>query len=70
MKYSPWRLNSTIFQRTLWERTDKEGWLPSCVEFGMLVLYLSDLKDNSKLNMKRQRQAQKQGALKDIKFTI
>jgi hypothetical protein len=70
MKYSPWRLNSTIFQRTLWERTDKERWLPSCVEFGMLVLYLSDLKDNSKLNMKRQRQAQKQGALKDIKFTI
>jgi hypothetical protein len=38
---------------------DKEGWLPSCVEFGMLVLYLNDLKDSSKHNMKGQRQAQK-----------
>ncbi len=38
----------------MWERKDEEGWLPSCVEFGMLVLYLNDLKDNSKLNMKRQ----------------
>ncbi len=44
----------------MWERRDKEGWLPSCVEFEMLVFYLSDLKDtNSKLNMKGQRQAQK-----------
>ncbi len=44
----------------MWERKDKEGWLPSCVELGMLVLYLSALKDtNSKLNMKGQRQAQK-----------
>jgi hypothetical protein len=37
----------------MWERKDKEGWLPSCVEFGMLVLYLNDLKDtNSLFNMK------------------
>ncbi len=42
----------------MWEKKDKEGWLPCCVEFGMLVLSLSDLKDNSsKLNMKGQRQA-------------
>jgi hypothetical protein len=38
---------------------DKKGWLPSCVEFGMLVFYLSDLKDNLKLNMKGQMQAKK-----------
>jgi hypothetical protein len=55
----------------MWERRGKEGWFPSCVEFGMLVFYLSDLKDiNSKLNMKGQRQAQKQGDLKDIKFIV
>ncbi len=55
----------------MWERRDKQGWLPSCVEFGMLVLYLSDLKDtNSKLNMKGQKQAQNQGDLKDIKFIV
>jgi len=54
----------------MWERRDKEGWLLSCVEFGMLVLYLSDFKDNSKHNMKRQSQAQKQGDLKDIKFIV
>jgi hypothetical protein len=39
----------------MWEKRDKEGWLPSCVEFGMLVLYLNDIKDmSSKLNMKTQ----------------
>jgi hypothetical protein len=55
----------------MWEKGDKEGWLPSCVEFGMLVFYLSDLKDiSSKLNMKGQRQAQKQGDLKDIIFIV
>ncbi len=55
----------------MWERRDKKGWLPSCVEFGMLVLYLSDLKDtSSELNMKGQRQPQKQGDLKDIKFIV
>ncbi len=60
-----------MFPRTsMWERRDKEGCLPSCVEFGMLVLYLNDLKDSSKLNMKGQRQAQKQGDLKDIKFIV
>jgi hypothetical protein len=49
----------------MWEKRDKEGCLPSCVEFGMLVLYLSDLKDiSSKLNMKGQKQTQKQGDLK------
>ncbi len=54
------RLKSSIFQRTsTWERMDKKGWLPSCVEFGMLVFYLSDLKDNLKLNMKGQMQAKK-----------
>jgi hypothetical protein len=53
----------------MWERRDKEGCLPSCVEFGMLVHYLNDLKDiSSKFNMKGQRQAQKQGDLKDIKY--
>ncbi len=37
----------------------------------MLLLYFTDLKDtSSKLNMKRQRQAQKQGDLKDIKFIV
>jgi hypothetical protein len=55
----------------MWERRDKEGWLPSCVEFGMLVLYLGDLKGiNSKLNMKGQRQAQKQGDLQYIKSIV
>jgi len=55
----------------MWERNDKEGCLPSCVEFGMLVFYLSALKDtSSKLNMKGQRQAQKQGDLKDIKLIV
>jgi hypothetical protein len=55
----------------MWEKRDKEGWLPSYVEFGILVLCLSALKDiNSKLNMKGQRQTQKQGDLKDIKFII
>jgi hypothetical protein len=40
----------------MWERKDKEGWLSSCVELGMLVPYLNALKDtNSKLNMKGQR---------------
>jgi hypothetical protein len=54
----------------MWERRDKKGCLPSCIEFGMLV-YLSDLKDiSSKLNMKKQRQPQKQGDLKDIKLII
>ncbi len=48
---------------------DKEEWLPSCVEYGMLVLYLNDLKDNSKLNMKGQRQPQK-GDLNNIKFIV
>ncbi len=43
----------------MWKKRDKEGWLPSCVEFGMLVFSLNDLQDNSKLNMKGQRQAQK-----------
>jgi hypothetical protein len=55
----------------MWEKRDKEGCLPSCVEFGMLILYLSDLKDtNLKLNMKGQKQAQKQGDLKYIEFII
>jgi hypothetical protein len=55
----------------MWERKNKKKCLPSCVEFGMFVLYLSDLKDtSSKLNMKWQRQAQKQGDLKDIKIII
>jgi hypothetical protein len=55
----------------MWERRDKEGWLPSRVEFGMLVFYLNDLKDiTSKLKMKGRRQAQKQGDLKDIKFIV
>jgi hypothetical protein len=55
----------------MWERRDKKGCLPSYVEFGMFVLYLNDHKDtSSKLNMKGQRQAQKQGNLKDIKFIV
>jgi hypothetical protein len=55
----------------MWKKKDKEGWLPSCVEFGMLVLYLNDLKDtSSKFNIKGQRQAQKQGDLKNIKFIV
>jgi hypothetical protein len=55
----------------MWERKDKEGQLPSCVEFGMLVFYLSDLKDIiSKLNMKGQRKAQNQGDLQYIKFIV
>jgi hypothetical protein len=36
----------------------------------MLVLYSDDLNDSSKLNMKGQRQALKQGDLKYIKFII
>ncbi len=43
----------------MWQRRVKKGWLPSYVEFGMLVLYLNDLKDSSKLNVKGQMQAQK-----------
>ncbi len=62
---------SNIFQTSMWERKDKEGQLPSCVEFGMLVFYLSDLKDIiSKLNMKGQRKAQNQGDLQYIKFIV
>jgi len=55
----------------MWERRDKEGCLPSCVQFGMLVFYFSDFKDiSSKLNMKGQKQAQKQGDLKYIIYII
>ncbi len=55
----------------MWDRRDKEGCLPSCVEFGMLVFYLNDLKDiDSKLNMKGHKQTQQQGDLKDIKFIV
>jgi hypothetical protein len=49
---------------------NKKGWLPSGVEFGMSILYFNDLKDNLKLNMKGQRQAQKQGDSKYIKFIV
>lgn len=62
-------LNSTIFQKN-YEKDiangDQKGWLPSCVKFGMLILYLTDLKNSSKLNMRRQKQAQKQVDFKDI----
>ncbi len=55
----------------MWVKMDKEGCLPSCVQFGMFVFYLSDFNDtNSKFNMKGQRQAQKQGDFKYIKYII
>jgi hypothetical protein len=58
-------------RKSMWDRRDKEGCLPSCVEFGMLVFYLNDLKDiDSKLNMKGHKQTQQQGDLKDIKFIV
>ncbi len=60
-----------ISKKSMWVKMDKEGCLPSCVQFGMFVFYLSDFNDtNSKFNMKGQRQAQKQGDFKYIKYII